>query len=315
MSKYSPEYLTHMNRKPMSLNAVKQAIENKAILEAKVIKCNSEYELTVEIGKNIIGKIPFDELEYHINNVETKRASATSKVNKHIKFMPLDISEENGIYIVKCSRKKVQELCYNNYIKKLSVGDIIDAEVTKIVGYGIFCDIGCGIIALLPTNNISVTHIVDTTVELKGVTNLKVIVKSIDENYRIELTHRELLGTWEQEVSKFNEGDIVHGTVLSIEDYGVFIRLSQNLSGLADNSNNELKPGDTVNVKVQSIQSKNMKVKLSVIEKVGNIENEPMKFGYYITEPHIKDWVYSTSTAKKQIESHFITNNTQDIDN
>ena len=114
-----------------------------------------------------------------------------------------------------------------------------------------------------------------------------------------------MLGTWEEESSSFKEDDVTYGTVLSIEQYGIFVRLSQNLSGLADVVDFELKPGDTVSVRIQSIQSKNMKIKLSIIEKIDSTLDKPMRFKYYTTGSHIKDWVYSTDTAKKQIESHF----------
>ncbi len=305
MSKYSPEYMTHRNREEMSLNAVKQAIRMQSILEARAIKCDSDNNLTIEIGKNIIGIIPFSELEYHPDGTPIKPASATSKVNRHIKYIPISIRKEDDIFIVDCSRKQVQKICYDNYISNLTPGDVIDAYVLKIMNYGIFCDIGCGIVALLPTNNISVTHIVNPTIELRGISTLKVVVNHIDENYRVELTHKELLGTWEEEVASFNEDDVTYGTVLSVEEYGVFVRLSQNLSGLADVTELELKPGDLVSVRIQSIQNRNMKIKLTIIDKIGTATDKPMRFKYYITEPHIKDWVYSTATAKKQIESHF----------
>lgn len=305
MSKYSPEYITHRNREEMSLNAIKQAIRMQSILETRVTKCDSNNNLTIEIGKNIIGIIPFNELEYHPDGTPIKPASATSKVNRHIKYIPISIRKEDGIFIVDCSRKQVQKICYDNYISNLTPGDVIDAYVLKIMNYGIFCDIGCGIVALLPTNNISVTHIVNPAIELRGISTLKVVVNHVDENYRVELTHKELLGTWEEEAASFNEDDVTYGTVLSVEEYGVFVRLSQNLSGLADVTELELKPGDLVSVRIQSIQNRNMKIKLTIIDKVGTAADKPMRFKYYITEPHIKDWVYSTATAKKHIESHF----------
>ena len=74
---------------------------------------------------------------------------------------------------------------------------------------------------------------------------------------------------------------------------------------MADVTELELKPGDLVSVRIQSIQNRNMKIKLTIIDKIGTATDKPMRFKYYITEPHIKDWVYSTATAKKQIESHF----------
>ena len=196
-------------------------------------------------------------------------------------------------------------MCYDDYISKLTPGDVIDAHALKIVSYGIFCDIGCGIVALLPTNNISVTHIVDPMNELKGISALKVVVKNIDENLRVELSHKELLGTWEEEVADMHDGDVTYGTVLSVESYGTFVRISQNVSGLADNIDFDVEPGDLVSVRIQSIQHKNMKVKLTIIDNIGSVEDKPMRFKYYITEGHISDWVYSTDTARKKIESHF----------
>lgn len=305
MNKYSPEYTAHRRDTSISLNAIKQAIKNETILESRVIKCDAENNITLEIGKNIIGEIPFSELEYHTDGTPVKPASATSKINRHVKYIPLSIEKVNEQFVVKCSRKIVQKMCYEDYISKLTPGDVIDAHALKIVSYGIFCDIGCGIVALLPTNNISVTHIVDPMNELKGISALKVVVKNIDENLRVELSHKELLGTWEQEVADMNEGDVTYGTVLSVESYGTFVRISQNVSGLADNIDFDVEPGDLVSVRIQSIQKKNMKVKLTIIDNIGSVEDKPMRFKYYITEGHISDWVYSTDTARKKIESHF----------
>lgn len=305
MNKYSPEYTAHRRDTNISLNAIKQAIKNETILESRVIKCDAKNNITLEIGKNIIGEIPFSELEYHTDGTPVKPASATSKINRHVKYIPLSIEKVNEQFVVKCSRKIVQKMCYDDYISKLTPGDVIDAHALKIVSYGIFCDIGCGIVALLPTNNISVTHIVDPMNELKGISALKVVVKNIDENLRVELSHKELLGTWEEEVADMQDGDVTYGTVLSVESYGTFVRISQNVSGLADNIDFDVEPGDLVSVRIQSIQHKNMKVKLTIIDNIGSVEDKPMRFKYYITEGHISDWVYSTDTARKKIESHF----------
>ena len=198
-----------------------------------------------------------------------------------------------------------------NFISKLIPGDIIDAKVLKIVNYGVFCDIGCGITALLPTNNISVTHVVNPTELLKGLSRMKVVVERNDNPFKIQLSHKELLGTWEEEVAQFQEGDIVPGMVLSVEEYGIFVRISQNLSGLAEISNINVSTGDLVSVKILSIRPDNMKVKLNITEKIkyDTVEEikeaKKLKFKYSQTGGHITKWVYSTQTAKKQIVSEF----------
>jgi secreted PhoX family phosphatase len=51
---------------------------------------------------------------------------------------------------------------------------------------------------------------------------------------RISLTHRELLGTWLENASRFAPGETVSGIVRGNEDYGIFVELAPNLSGLTD---------------------------------------------------------------------------------
>jgi small subunit ribosomal protein S1 len=310
MSKYSPEFLTQKSYGGMSIDFIKRAIDEKTILEAQVTRCNADCTLVLDLGKNIVGEITFSEIEYHYDDKETKVAAATTKVGRHVKFIPVSVELNNytGEYKVHCSRKDAQKDCFDNFIKKLIPGDIIDAKVLKIVSYGIFCDIGCGYTAILPTNNISVTHIINPCESLKFIHRLRVVVKEIDENYMIQLSHKELLGTWKEEVSQFREDDIVVGEVLSKEDYGVFIRLSQNLSGLAEITNLDIESGDSVVVRISSIKAANMKIKLLILNKVESEDDriKGMHFKYRdINKDHIDSWTYSTRNSRKVIETKF----------
>lgn len=306
MGNYSPENFNNTKHGGMPLKLIEDAVANKTPLEAKVISCDKDNTLKLRLGKNIAGKIVFDELEYNIHGDSTKPASAVSKIYKYIKFIPTEINqvdEEN--YEVTCSRKMLQKECFENYISKLRPGDIIDAKPIKTLSYGTFCDIGCGIVALLPTNNISITHVINPEEIFRNISRLKVVISSIDENNKIQLSHKELLGTWEENVANFSEKDITFGTVLSVEDYGVFVRLGQNLSGLAEPIAFEVNPGDLVSVRITNIRPDKMKVKLLIIEKLDKDDNEYTPFNYVIKEGHITDWVYSTKDAPRQIESHF----------
>lgn len=317
MSKYSPEYSVRAHKKPLNIKAIYKAIRNREILDNKVIGCTNDRTLKLILGSNIQGLIPSDELEYDITGSREGRPNlAVSKVGKTVKFIPMSVEkQEDGSYIVKCSRKEAQKECYNKYISRLLPGDIIDANIIRTVKYGAFCDIGCGVIALLPTNYLSVTHILDIDEALKGMTRIRAVVHSIDEYGRVKLTHRELLGTWEEEASKFQIGDIVQGTALSVESYGIFVRLSQNLSGLADKPNFDITAGDLISCKISSIKEDSMKIKLIVLNKIeyeedkeGTIHEEFLdRFNYYIKGGHINEWVYSTKDAPKLIKTEFKT--------
>ena len=138
-------------------------------------------------------------------------------------------------------------------------GDIIDAKVTHLEQFGAFVDIGCGIISLIPIDMISISRISHPKDRFYVGQNIKAIVKSIDEN-RISLTHKELLGTWEENVASFEAGETVSGIIRSVEEYGIFVELTPNLAGLAELKSG-VSPGQQASVFIKSMLPDKMKVK------------------------------------------------------
>ena len=105
----------------------------------------------------------------------------------------------------------MQEDCRREYLSSLVCGDVIDACVTHMEPFGAFCDIGAGISALLPIDSISVSRIPHPNARFSTGQNIRAIVKSCDELGRITLSHRELLGTWEENSAAFKAGETVPG--------------------------------------------------------------------------------------------------------
>ena len=165
-------------------------------------------------------------------------------------------------------------------------------------------DIGCGIVAMLPIEHISVSRISHPKERFRPGQKILSAVRSIDrEKRRITMTHKELLGTWMENASWFHPGETVRGEVRSVKEYGSFIELAPNLSGLAD-AREDLRPGDGVSVYIKSIRPERMKIKLQVIEKLPPLaEPEPLR--YQITDGVLDRWVYSTPGSSKRIETDF----------
>ena len=93
------------------------------------------------------------------------------------------------------------------------------------------------------------------------------MIKSIDRKLeRVVLTYKELLGTWEDNIKKFNEGDIVTGIARETDKCknGIFIELKPNLVGMAEYKSN-VNYGQDVIVYIKKIIPEKKKIKLIII--------------------------------------------------
>ena len=304
MTEFLPEQFTS-EVPTYRVEDIRKAIEKKKIITGVATKCDSNLTLEIRINNKITGTIPLEEFEYNLMGKVTKNVAVVSRVGKQVNFIVQDLVETSKGYVAKLSRREAQKKCYEEYISKFQVGQVIDAKVTYVESYGLFCDIGCGIPAILPLENVCVTRIDNPKVALSKVRKIKAVVKNIDGG-KITLTHKELLGTWEDEVSEIHAGDTICGTVRVIESYGVFVEISPNLTGLAEPCTG-IASGDSVTAFVKAVIPEKMKVKLMIVSKNDEM-NTPgyTNFNYRLPESgFIRDWVYSTPSASKKVESHF----------
>ena len=127
-------------------------------------------------------------------------------------------------------------------------------------------------------------------------------VKS-NESARICLTHKELLGTWEENAADYEVGETVSGIVRSVESYGIFVELTPNLAGLAE-ARDGITAGMHVSVYIKAIIPEKMKVKLVIVDSCDS-HDEVLDFKYRLRESHINKWRYSPEQSDKVIESIF----------
>ncbi len=277
-------------------------MNNDQILEAPCIVCDSKHNLIIDLGC-MRGIIPREEGALGITEGTTKDIALISRVNKPVCFKITDFKrdENDNIYAV-LSRKRAQIDCLNNYLKEKKTGDIIPAKVTHLEQFGCFVDIGCGIPSLIPIDLISVSRISHPADRFTVGQNIYAVIKSREEN-RLFLSHKELLGTWEQNVQRFEQGETVTGIVRSIEDYGIFIELAPNLAGLAEPRNDVLL-NSHASVYIKAIIPDKMKIKL-IIVSTSNSTYTGNELDYFITEGHLDSWIYSTSNSEKVIRTDF----------
>lgn len=252
--------------KPITPFELNEAYKTGEIMNGLVTKCDSNYNLYVDLGNHMQGIIPREEVEA-INIDETgfpKPNICASKVNKIVQFKVKDIKNED---IAILSRKAVGKEALSWVKDELQVGMVVCGIVKNIRPYGVFVEIGGGVAGLLHIEDISVARIKSPQERFKIGQKINVMIKYIDRSKeRVILTYKELLGTWEDNVKEFSEGDIVEGIARETEKQknGIFVELKPNLVGLADYKEN-IQYGQQVKVNIRKIIPEKKKVKLVFI--------------------------------------------------
>ena len=172
----------------------------------------------------------------------------------------------------------------------------------KSPSLGAFCDIGCGNIALLPIDAISVSRISHPKDRFFVGDKIKAIIKSIDSDNKITLSHKELLGSWKQNADIFSQGQTVSGVVRSVEEYGIFVELAPNLAGLAE-PHEGVSVGQTASVYIKSIIPEKMKIKLIIIDNFNSDFKSPLN--YFYDGEHIDAFVYSPECCTRKNTTYF----------
>ena len=305
---YKPEgfYLAaHDGRENFySQSTLEKAAATGKILEAQVLLCDAAFSLYVDLG-SMKGKIPKSEAVYHPSGEEIKDIAVITRVGKTVAFKVLGFDTENGETIAILSRKAAQKDCLENFLMTLIPGDVIDAQVTHLEPFGAFVDIGCGMVSLLSIDCISVSRIAHPKDRFYTGMHIKVVIKSIDyDSSRIYVTHKELLGTWEENVAGFEIGQTIAGIVRSIEPYGIFVELAPNLAGLAEYREG-ITPGQRAAVYIKNIIPEKMKVKLVLVDAYSSQGPLDYHLDYFEKGNHIERFVYSPDTCERIVMTDF----------
>ncbi len=285
-----------------SLTDLMQAQADGRILEARAVRCDIEHNLIVQLpcGEGII---PHAEGAVGIAEGTTRDIVLITRVNKPVCFVVIGFEQTAGGCRPILSRRLAQERCRAEYIAHLKRGDVIPARITRLETFGAFCDIGCGLPALIPIADISVSRIAHPRDRFAPGMEILGVVSSLD-NGRVCLSHRELLGTWEENAALFNAGETIAGIIRSVEPYGVFVELTPNLAGLAE-PREGVHVGQQAAVYIKSVQPEKLKIKLALIDAQDGVA-APQSPQYFITQGPLTYWRYSPADCTRVIESSFV---------
>ncbi|MFA5145010.1 MAG: 30S ribosomal protein S1 [Candidatus Omnitrophota bacterium] len=227
------------------------------------------YGVFAELDKGIEGLIHISEISW------IKRINNPSEM-----FAIGDMVETQVISVDKESRRislSIKQLEQNPWLEaesKYPVGAKISGKVRGFTEYGAFVELDSSLEGMIHVSDISWTkRIAHPQDVLKKGQKVDVSVLSVDsQNRRISLGLKQLQpNPWTEIAAKYPLDTILEAEVASITDFGVFVKIEEDLEGLIYASEidkdtvSKLKPGDKIQSKVIKVDVEQAKIGLAPV--------------------------------------------------
>lgn len=248
------------------------SIEVGDTVKGEVLSIQDRQAIVGIIGGGVEGVIPYNELSAKPFDEVTEILNVGDVVDlvviKQIK------DKENGSFLL--SKRRVDaKIVWKDIQDKFENNEIIEAPVKDVVKGGLVVDVG--VRGFVPASMVE-DHFVEDFSSYKGkVMTFKIVELEPSEN-RLILSHKAVVET-EKEANKGKlmdelvAGDIVEGTVARLTNFGAFVDLggvdglvhiSQIAHEHVKNPGDVLAIGQSVKVKILSIDKENGRVSLSI---------------------------------------------------
>ncbi|MGO8692534.1 MAG: 30S ribosomal protein S1 [Rectinemataceae bacterium] len=121
-----------------------------------------------------------------------------------------------------------------DFFQRTQIGDTVKGEVKSFTSFGAFIDLG-GFDGLLHINDMSWGHVTRPKDFVKKGQEIELkVIRMEPEERRINLSLKHFTpDPWSTFEERYHIGDVVHGKVTKLTDYGAFIEVEEGIEGLA----------------------------------------------------------------------------------
>jgi len=269
------------------LNLDKEAGKISLGLKQRLPDPWQDIETKYSVGSKIKGKVVnilpygvFIELEKGIEGlIHVSEMSWTKRINNPGEMFAVgDMVEVQVLSIDKESRKislSLKQLEQNPWLEaefKYPVGTKVQGKVRGFTAYGVFVELDSSLEGMIHISDMSWTkRIAHPQDVFKKGQKVEVIVLSVDaQNRRISLGLKQLQpNPWPEIAAKYPLDTVMETEVVNVNDFGVFVKIDEDLEGLVYASEiekdklAELKPQDKLKVKVIKVDVEQAKIGLS----------------------------------------------------
>jgi len=224
------------------------------------------YGAFVDLGNDIEGLLHISELSWN-KNIKNPKEILNIGDEINVEVIELNFEQKR----LRVSLKNLQEKPFEKFIKNHKVGDVLKGKVATLTDFGAFVTLG-DIDGLLHNEEASWEVNTKCKTLFKKGDEIEVKIIKIDrEKENISLSIKDIIESPAKKFQdKYKVGDIIKGSVKDKKDFGIFIKLENNLDGLIRNEDfgplnaQEIKNGDEVEAVIINIDTKKNRVRLSV---------------------------------------------------
>ncbi|MEI4800764.1 30S ribosomal protein S1 [Bacillus sp. NPDC077411] len=284
-----------------------------------------EKQVFVNVGYKTDGVIPISELA----NVHIEKASDVVEVEQTLELKVIKLEDDD---LVLSKRAVDAEKAWEVLQGQFTSGEVFDVTIKDIVNGGLVVDLG--VRGFIPASLVEMHYVEDFT-DYKGKTLAVKIVELDREKNRVILSHKavveqELDKKKKEAVSSLQAGDVVEGTVQRLTDFGAFVNvggvdglvhISQISHDRVEQPSDVLTEGQTVKVKVLSVDADTQRISLSMKAvqpgpwsnvsnqvKVGDILDGKVKrlvtFGAFVEIfPSVEGLVHVSQIANRHVKN------------
>lgn len=159
-----------------------------------------------------------------------------------VKVINLEEKEDKIIFSEEEAWKEKQK----DIISKYKVGTLVDGSITAVTDFGVFITFGENLEGLIHISELAWQRIDDPADLFKVGDTIRAEVISVDGS-KIFLSAKKLIkDPWDNVGEKYKIGQRVPGTILKVNPFGLFVKLDDEIHGLAHISQLELAPGQKI---------------------------------------------------------------------
>ena len=234
----------------------------------------------VELEEGIEGLLHVSELSW---TRRVKHPKEMLKVGDEVEVMLLDYNLDKRN--LSLGLKQVVPNPWDDIDVRYPVNSKVKGKITRIAKFGVFIELEDGIEGLLHIDDISWTKPSKAMLDnFKLGDTLEVLVLDIDkENKKLKFGLKQLSeNPWKMLKTRHPVGSVISGTITNITDFGVFVKIDEDIEGLihisqlsnerVENPADLYKIGDEVKAVVVDINEDKRKVTLSIREYLNHLE-------------------------------------------